>query len=187
MGYALAEAVMERGGKVILISGKTNLSVPANVEFISVESAEEMFEATMVQLDKADVIIKSAAVADYRPKVTYEQKFKKAEGTWMVEMERTKDIAFEIGGRKGKNQYLIGFAAESEDVIERAKGKLNKKNMDMIVANHILTEGAGFEGDTNIVTVITKDGNRVDYPLMSKKDLSHQILDQVKTQLEGKN
>jgi len=185
MGYAFAEAVVERGGKVILVSGKSNLSVPNNVEFILVESADQMYNAVMNKLDKADVIIKTAAVADYRPKIVYEQKFKKAEGTWTIEMERTKDIAFEIGKRKDHQQLLIGFAAESEDVIERAKEKLNKKNMDMIVANHILTAGAGFEGDTNIVTVLTKDDRRFDYPLMTKRELAHQILNQVKTLLEG--
>ncbi|TCS84363.1 bifunctional phosphopantothenoylcysteine decarboxylase/phosphopantothenate--cysteine ligase CoaBC [Tepidibacillus fermentans] len=187
MGYAFAEAVVERGGKVILVSGKTSLSVPANVEMILVESAEEMYQAVMNQLDNADVIIKAAAVADYRPKVVYDQKFKKGEGDWIIEMERTKDVALEVGKRKKDHQLLIGFAAESEDVIERAKGKLKKKNMDMIIANHILLEGAGFEGDTNIVTLITKEGEQIDYPMMSKKELAHQILNQIILRLEGKS
>ncbi|MFV9509936.1 bifunctional phosphopantothenoylcysteine decarboxylase/phosphopantothenate--cysteine ligase CoaBC [Tepidibacillus sp. LV47] len=185
MGYAFAEAVLERGGKVSLVSGKTSLPVPPNAELISVESAEEMYQAVMSQLEKADVIIKAAAVADYRPKIVYDQKFKKTEGEWLIEMERTKDIALEIGQRKKENQFFIGFAAESEDVIERAKKKLKKKNMDMIIANHILLEGAGFEGDTNIVTVLTKEGEQMDYPMMSKKELAHQILNQVKLRLEG--
>jgi len=185
MGYALAEAAKERGANVTLISGKTALTVPAGVNLVLVETAEEMYQAVMAHLDQADIIIKAAAVADYRPKVVFDQKFKKQEGPWMIEMERTKDIAYEIGKRKRADQYLIGFSAETDKLVERAKKKLLKKNMDMIVANHVLTEGAGFEQDTNIVTLITKGDEELNYPLMSKKELAHQILTEVKSRLGG--
>ncbi|GBF12184.1 bifunctional phosphopantothenoylcysteine decarboxylase/phosphopantothenate--cysteine ligase CoaBC [Tepidibacillus infernus] len=185
MGYALAEAVLERGGEVILISGKSNLLPPAGAHFISVESAEEMYLAVMNQLNQADVIIKTAAVADYRPKEVYPHKFKKKEGSWVIEMERTKDIALEVGERKRNDQFFVGFAAESEDLLEQAKGKLLKKNMDMIVANHILMEGAGFEQDTNVVTVITKKGEQINFPKLSKKELAHHILTEINKRIVG--
>ena len=179
MGYALAEAAVNRGAEVVLISGKSNLKPPSEVEFVSVETAEQMYQKVMERLDDVDVIIKSAAVADYRPKVVHQHKFKKADGPWIIEMERTKDIAYEVGAKKRKEQVLVGFAAESEHLIERANAKLEKKNMDLIVANHILMEGAGFEKDTNIVTIIGKDGEAVEYPKMSKFQIANQILSSV--------
>ncbi|OEF99086.1 phosphopantothenoylcysteine decarboxylase [Vulcanibacillus modesticaldus] len=186
MGYALAEAAIKRGGEVILISGKTNLNPPAGVKLISVETAEEMYHAVMNNLSDADIIIKAAAVADYRPKTVYQEKFKKQEGPWIIEMERTTDIALEVGKRKNENQFFIGFSAETSDLIINAKRKLEKKNMDMIVANNVLTEGAGFEQDTNVITLITKSGKEISYPKLSKKELADRILSTVKSQLEGK-
>lgn len=144
-----------------------------------------MYLAVMNQLNQADVIIKAAAVADYRPKEVYPHKFKKKEGSWVIEMERTKDIALEVGERKRNDQFFVGFAAESEDLLERAKGKLLKKNMDMIVANHILMEGAGFEQDTNVVTVITKKGEQINFPKLSKKELAHHILTEINKRIVG--
>lgn len=186
MGYAFAEAVIERGGEVILISGKTNITPPSGVQLLAVETAEEMYQAVMEHLNEVDIIIKAAAVADYRPKNVYQQKFKKSEGPWLIEMERTKDIAFEVGQRKDDHQFLLGFAAESEELIARAKAKIKKKNMDMIVSNHILTAGAGFEHDTNIVTLITKDGEEIEYPKLHKKVLAHRILTEIHSKLEGR-
>lgn len=185
MGYALAEAAKERGGEVLLISGKTNIPLPSGVKVITIESAEEMYQAVMAHLDEADIIIKAAAVADYRPKEVFDQKFKKTEGPWIIEMERTKDIALEIGKIKKEGQFLVGFSAETDDLIERAKAKLAKKNMDLIVANHVLMEGAGFEKDTNIVTVISKKGEEIHFPKLSKKELAYHILTEVKTRLGG--
>jgi len=183
MGYALAKAAHERGAEVVLISGKTALQYPKGIKVIPVETAEEMYKAVFNHLDEADIIIKSAAVADYRPKEVYQQKFKKTDGPWIIEMERTKDIAFEIGRKKLSGQFFVGFAAETDQLLERAQGKLGRKNMDMIVANHVLTEGAGFEQDTNIVTVLTKSGDSIQYPQMSKKELAHSILTEIQARL----
>ncbi|MGD9677864.1 MAG: bifunctional phosphopantothenoylcysteine decarboxylase/phosphopantothenate--cysteine ligase CoaBC [Vulcanibacillus sp.] len=186
MGYALAEVALERGGEVILISGKTNILPPNGVQLISIETAEQMYQKVIDNLESTDIIIKTAAVADYRPKNIYPGKFKKKDEAWFIEMERTKDIALEIGNRKSEGQLLIGFCAESEDLIKNAKAKLKAKNMDMIVANNILTEGAGFEGDTNIVTLISKLGKEVTYPIMSKKELAYRILTEINSCLGGK-
>lgn len=185
MGYAIAEAVIERGGEVILISGKTNLTPPKGVDFIQVESADEMYISVMNNLHIADIIIKSAAVADYRPKDVYDQKLKKKDGPLVIEMERTKDIALEIGKKKRLDQFLVGFAAETEALLESANNKLAKKNMDMIVANNVAADGAGFEIDTNIVTIVSKSGVVTELPKMSKKNLAHKILDNIKNNLLG--
>lgn len=185
MGYALAEAAYERGGEVILISGKTNLSPPNGVKVLYIETAEEMYAQVMDNLENVDIIIKTAAVADYRPKHIYPDKYKKNDDIWTIEMERTKDIAKEIGRRKKDEQFLIGFSAETNNLIENSKSKLLSKNMDMIVANNILLDGAGFAGDSNIITLITKFGDEITYPRMSKKELAHKILTETKSRLEG--
>ncbi len=187
MGYALAEAAMARGGEVTLISGKSKLTPPTGVHFIPVESAEEMYNKVMENLEKADIIIKAAAVADYRPKEVYQQKFKKKEGTWLIEMERTKDIAMVVGEKKNEKQYFIGTAAETEDLITKAKNKLLKKKMDMIIANNVLVEGAGFEHDTNVVTILTKSGKQIDLPKMSKKMLGKYIIEEIKKEMVGRH
>jgi len=178
MGYAIAGEAVKMGARVILVSGPVNLDPPAGTELIKVESAEEMYQAALAHFDEADVMIGTAAVADYRPKYIYEEKMKKKEGDQALELERTKDILFELGQRK-TGQVIVGFAAETNDVEIHAKGKLARKNADMIVANNVKQEGAGFGADTNIVTIYKKDGTSVELPLMSKSDVARKILAEV--------
>ncbi|GEN36444.1 bifunctional phosphopantothenoylcysteine decarboxylase/phosphopantothenate--cysteine ligase CoaBC [Aneurinibacillus danicus] len=178
MGYAIAEAAAKRGAQVTLVSGKTNLTPPADVEFVPVVSAEDMYQAVIARYDKMDVIVKSAAVADYRPKSIHSQKMKKQPGDLVIELERTRDILAELGKRK-THQFLVGFAAETENVEENARGKLERKNADMIVANNVAQSGAGFGTDTNIVTIYTKDGEKRDLPQMSKAEIADRLLDAV--------
>lgn len=175
MGYALAEQAVKMGAEVILISGPVSLQAPAGVEIISVDTAEQMFNAVMDVYQEADVVIKTAAVSDYTPKYYQSQKMKKKSGDHIIELERTKDILFHLGAQK-HHQLLIGFAAETENVEEYALTKLKKKNADMIVANNVSTTGAGFGTDTNIVTLFKKDGSKRELPLMSKTDTAKQIL-----------
>ncbi len=177
MGYAFAEAARDRGAEVILVSGKTSLEAPEGVELISVESAQEMYDAVMSRFDEMDVVVKAAAVADYRPAQVYGHKLKKGDGPLTIEMARTKDILKTLGERK-KHQFLIGFAAESENVEENARRKIESKNADMIVANHILQDGAGFEGDTNIVTLFDRNGKICDLPMLSKRAVADRIWDE---------
>ncbi|MBT2641214.1 bifunctional phosphopantothenoylcysteine decarboxylase/phosphopantothenate--cysteine ligase CoaBC [Bacillus sp. ISL-41] len=178
MGYAIAGEAVKMGARVILVSGPVNLDPPRGTELIIVESAEEMYQAALAHFDDADVMIGTAAVADYRPKYIYEEKMKKKEGDQALELERTKDILFELGQRK-TGQVIVGFAAETNDVEIHAKGKLARKNADMIVANNVKQEGAGFGADTNIVTIYKKDGTSVKLPLMSKSDVARKILAEV--------
>ncbi|MDF2546845.1 MAG: phosphopantothenoylcysteine decarboxylase [Anaerosolibacter sp.] len=180
MGYAIAERAAQRGAEVILISGPTNLLTPAGVKRIDINTTHEMYDAVMGQLNWADVFIKSAAVADYRPKAVAENKIKKGEGDWVVELTRNPDILKELGQRKQAEQILVGFAAETQDLITNAKSKVEKKNLDFIVANDLTREGAGFKSDTNIVTIIDREGNQEHYDLMAKKDLADAILSKVK-------
>lgn len=178
MGYALAEAAMKEGAKVILVSGPVNLSPPAGVDIVKIESADEMYQAVMNNFNEADIIIKTAAVADYTPKVSYEHKMKKQPGDNVIELKRTKDILLELGTKK-RNQILIGFAAETENVEEYALKKLKVKNADMIVANNVKTEGAGFGRDTNIVTLFKRDGTKIELPLMSKLEVAKKIIEEI--------
>jgi phosphopantothenoylcysteine decarboxylase / phosphopantothenate---cysteine ligase len=178
MGYALAAEAVKMGARVILVSGPVNIQPPSGVEMIKVESAEDMYQAVLGHFDESDVLIGTAAVADYRPKYVYEEKMKKKEGDQALELERTKDILFELGQRK-THQLIVGFAAETTDVENHAKGKLVRKNADMIVANNVKQEGAGFGSDTNIVTIYKKDGTNIKLPLMSKADVARNILMQV--------
>ncbi|MFT9494282.1 bifunctional phosphopantothenoylcysteine decarboxylase/phosphopantothenate--cysteine ligase CoaBC [Anaerosolibacter sp.] len=180
MGYAIAERAAQRGAEVILISGATNLLTPAGVKRIDINTTHEMYDAVMGQLNWADVFIKSAAVADYRPKAVAENKIKKGDGDWVVELTRNPDILKELGQRKQAEQILVGFAAETQDLITNAKSKVEKKNLDFIVANDLTREGAGFKSDTNIVTIIDREGNQEHYDLMAKKDLADAILSKVK-------
>ncbi|MCS0787278.1 bifunctional phosphopantothenoylcysteine decarboxylase/phosphopantothenate--cysteine ligase CoaBC [Cytobacillus firmus] len=177
MGYAIAEAAVSAGAEVVLISGPVTINAPAGLKLIKVESAEEMYQAAISEFDHADVVIKTAAVSDYRPKVTSAQKMKKQPGDELLGLERTKDILFELGQKK-KKQILIGFAAETEQVDEYAQGKLKRKNADLIVANNVTAEGAGFGTDTNIVTFFKKDGSSEKLPLMAKKDVAVKILEE---------
>ncbi|MFP7221649.1 bifunctional phosphopantothenoylcysteine decarboxylase/phosphopantothenate--cysteine ligase CoaBC [Priestia filamentosa] len=178
MGYALAQAAKDLGADVTLISGPTNLTPPTGVTFVEVESAANMLDAVMNVFNDASVVIKSAAVADYHPKVTFGQKMKKKDGDLAIEMERTTDILKTLGQKKD-GQLLVGFAAETEHVEEYAMKKLQTKNADLIVANNVSTEGAGFGVDTNIVTLFYKDGHHQDLPLLSKKDVSERIMNEV--------
>jgi phosphopantothenoylcysteine decarboxylase / phosphopantothenate---cysteine ligase len=178
MGYALAEAAKKEGAKVILVSGPVNLSPPSCVDIVKIESADEMYHAVMNNFEHADIIIKTAAVADYTPKVSYEHKMKKQPGDKVIELVRTKDILFELGTKK-KNKILIGFAAETENVEEYAVKKLKAKNADMIVANNVKSEGAGFGKDTNIVTLFKRDGTKIELPLMSKLEVAHKIIEEI--------
>lgn len=178
MGYALAREAVKMGARVILVSGPVNLEPPNGVELIKVESAEDMYQAAQEHFGEADVLIGTAAVADYRPKYIYEEKMKKKEGDQALELERTKDILFELGQRK-MGQVIVGFAAETNDVENHAKGKLARKNADMIVANNVKQEGAGFGADTNIVTIYKKDGANIELPLMPKADVARNILTEV--------
>jgi phosphopantothenoylcysteine decarboxylase / phosphopantothenate---cysteine ligase len=178
MGYAIAEEAVRWGAEVFLISGPVNLQPPRGVHYIPVESAENMYNAVFERFKDVDIVIKTAAVADYRPKSPSEQKVKKQPGDEFLELERTKDILLELGKRK-KNQLLIGFAAETNNVEEYAKLKLNKKNADMIIANNVLAEGAGFATDTNIVTMYKKNADPIDLPLLSKKEVAHKIISEV--------
>ncbi|MEH7415452.1 bifunctional phosphopantothenoylcysteine decarboxylase/phosphopantothenate--cysteine ligase CoaBC [Neobacillus drentensis] len=183
MGYALAEESVKQGAHVILVSGPVSLSAPQGVELVKVESAEEMYQAVMRHYEAADVVIKTAAVADYRPKVIFDHKVKKQAGDSSIELERTKDILFELGQRKTK-QLLVGFAAETDQVEEYAKNKLIKKNADMIVANNVKEEGAGFGTDTNIVTLFKRSGEIINLPLMSKKEVSVKIIEEITSLLK---
>ena len=178
MGYALAEAAKKEGAKVILVSGPVHLSPPSGVDIVKVESADEMYHAVMDNFSRADIVIKTAAVADYTPKVSYEHKMKKQPGDKVIELERTKDILFELGIKK-RNQILVGFAAETENVEEYALKKLKAKNADMIVANNVKAEGAGFGKDTNIVTLFKRDGTKNELPLMSKLEAAHKIIEEI--------
>ncbi|MDQ0482837.1 bifunctional phosphopantothenoylcysteine decarboxylase/phosphopantothenate--cysteine ligase CoaBC [Guptibacillus hwajinpoensis] len=179
MGFALAEQAAKRGADVTLIAGPVSLPTPENVKRIDVVTADDMFQAVIKAADLADVVIKAAAVADYRPALVATEKMKKSDDAMAIEMERTKDILWTLGQMK-TNQILVGFAAESERLDEYAKKKLEKKNLDLICANNIKAEGAGFDKDTNVMTLLRRDGERVELPLQSKHEAANRILDEVK-------
>ena len=185
MGYSIANEAIKRGADVTLISGPTNLTPPQNLKkLIKIESAEDMYKAVINNLNENDVIIKSAAVADYKPKNYSEQKIKKSDGDLIIELDRNKDIAYEIGKIKN-NKILIGFAAETNDILDNAMKKIKKKNLDFIVANDLTKEGAGFGSDTNIVKIIDKEGNITDYPKMKKEEVANVILDKIKSLIKN--
>jgi len=179
MGYALAAAARRRGAEVVLVSGPVTLPPPYGVEAVMVESAREMFEKVMEHLERSTVIIKAAAVADYRPAVRSRGKIKKTKGPLILELERNPDIIAEVGKRKG-DRILVGFAMESENLVENAAAKMKAKGMDFIVANDLNEEGAGFQHDTNKVRIIMNDGSIESLPLMDKLEVAHAILDRVK-------
>lgn len=175
MGYALAEQAVRLGGNVTLVSGTKALAPPPGCEVVYVTTAEEMYEAVRLRFADADIVIKAAAVSDYRPVKTHSQKMKKKTGKITVEMERTPDILAELGKQKTK-QLLVGFAAETENVAENAREKLKKKNVDMIVANDVSEPQAGFDVDTNTVCLFRADGNVQKLPNMAKIDVAEKIL-----------
>ncbi len=178
MGFAIAEVAAKLGAEVTLITGPSNLSNPFNVKVINVESAQEMYEQVMNTYQNANVVIKSAAVADYRPSISYNEKMKKQEGNLSVDFERTIDILKTLGQMKD-DRLLVGFAAETERVEEYAKKKLFAKNLDLVVANNVNEIGAGFQGDTNIVTFYRKDNSIKKLPIMSKKEVALALLEEV--------
>ena len=182
MGYAIAEAAARRGAETILVTGPTGLDIPAGVRTIKVRSAREMEQAVLEEYDSTDVVIKAAAVADYRPKETSSQKIKKSDGELTLTLVRNPDILYELGQRK-KHQILVGFAAETNDLEAYAKKKLEKKNLDFIVANDVSAKDAGFGTDTNRVQIFYRDGREESQPLMSKTKLAGLILDRVKEHL----
>ena len=181
MGYALARIAAMRGADVTLVSGPTNLDTPAGVKRVDVTSAEDMYNAMVSEAESSDVIIMSAAVADFTPETVADNKIKKqsdSEGM-NLSLKRTKDILKSLGENKKSGQMIIGFSMETENLIENSRKKLDSKNADMICANSLKTEGAGYKVDTNIVTIITKE-DMVELPLMSKLEVADKILDKIK-------
>lgn len=178
MGYAIAKTAMERGADVTLISGPVNLPAPLFVKMVPVQSAEDMFRAVAAVSDGQDIIIKAAAVADYTPETVAEEKMKKADGSSSIALKRTRDILQYLGEHKRPSQILCGFSMETENLIENSKKKLQKKNLDMIAANSLKVAGAGFGVDTNVITLIKRDGIR-ELPLMSKEEAAAAILDEI--------
>ena len=178
MGYAIAKAAMERGAKVTLVSGPVSLTPPMFVDVIKVKSAAEMADAVKQRSGECDIIIKSAAVADYRPVSVAKEKIKKNGEASSIELERTEDILAYLGAHKREGQFICGFSMETENMLENSKKKLEKKNVDMIVANNLRTEGAGFGTDTNVVTIIMKD-ETWQLPIMSKDQVANAIFDSI--------
>lgn len=178
MGYAVAEAASRRGARVILVSGPVELPSPADAEVVSVRTAEEMRRAVLERGREANVIIMAAAVADYRPAAPQAKKLKREGGRVALELEPTADILAEVA-REKEARILVGFAAETEELEQNAREKLRRKGADIIVANDVTQPGAGFDVDTNIVTIFSRDGNTIQLPQMSKLDVAHRILDEV--------
>ena len=178
MGYSLAKISAFRGAEVVLVSGHTALPAPLFAERVSVTSAEDMFQAVTERSEWADIIIKAAAVADYRPAAVSSEKIKKSDDQMSIGLERTQDILGYLGAHKRDGQFLCGFAMETQDLLENASQKLKKKNADMIVANNLKVTGAGFAGDTNVVTLITENGAE-EQEIMSKEEVAGVILDKI--------
>ncbi|HXU19586.1 MAG TPA: bifunctional phosphopantothenoylcysteine decarboxylase/phosphopantothenate--cysteine ligase CoaBC [Verrucomicrobiae bacterium] len=188
MGYALADAAARRGAHVILISGPTGLPIPESTDWVPVRSTDEMRNAVNERSREAEILIMAAAVSDYRPIATRTQKLKRGDSRLILELEPTPDILAELGAeplRRESKRILVGFAAETSSIAENARAKLARKGADMIVANDVSQEGAGFDTDTNIVTLFLRDGREVSLPKLSKFDVANQVLDHV-LQLQGK-
>lgn len=180
MGYAMTQEAVRRGAEVVLVTGKTDLKIPYGVsEIISVGSAKQMYDAVMYHAPSSDIIIKSAAVADYKPKHRSDSKIKKSDGDMRIELDRTDDILFELGKQKRHGQILVGFAAETDDVLQNAESKIKRKNLDLIVANDVKKQGAGFGTDTNIVTLIDREGGYQHLPMMSKQEIAKCVFDKI--------
>ncbi|WP_173916531.1 bifunctional phosphopantothenoylcysteine decarboxylase/phosphopantothenate--cysteine ligase CoaBC [Halobacillus sp. Marseille-Q1614] len=184
MGYALARQARALGAEVTLVSGPVSLAAPSDVEKVEVETAEDMYKAVTERYAESNIVIKSAAVADYRPKQVFDQKMKKSPGDYFVEMERTKDILQHLGDHK-TGQYLVGFAAETNDVEEYGREKLRKKNLDAIVINNVSEEGSGFGHDTNQSIYLTKTGRRLELPMMSKDEMARKVLLEIASAVAG--
>lgn len=182
MGYALAKNAARRGAEVVLVSGPVQLAAPLAVQMVPVMTAQEMYEAVTAHLDGQDMIVMSAAVADYRPLHPADEKMKKKDGAAVLELERTKDILGSLSARRG-SQFLCGFSMETEHMLENSRAKLEKKKLDLIVANNLKMDGAGFGTDTNIITLITKNTVQ-ELPKMSKDEAAHAIFDQILRQIK---
>lgn len=178
MGYAVARAAAYRGARVTLVTGPVNLKPPMFVDVVPVESAREMFEAVTSRSGEMDMIVKSAAVADYRPGTVGEEKIKKSDGDMSIALERTDDILGWLGSHRREGQILCGFSMETQNMLENSAAKLEKKHVDMIVANNLKVSGAGFGTDTNVVTFITKDGAE-ELPILTKDEVAHRLLDRL--------
>lgn len=178
MGYSIAKACMLRGADVTLVTGRTALTPPLFVDVIPVVSAKDMYDAVISRSDEMDIIIKAAAVADYRPVHVAEEKVKKSDGSFSLELERTDDILKYLGEHKKSGQFLCGFSMETENMLENSRKKLEKKHLDMIAANNLKVPGAGFETTTNIITIITPDSVK-ELELMSKDDAAFRLLDEI--------
>ena len=178
MGYSVAKAAMLRGADVTLVSGRTAIEPPMFVKVVPIVTAKEMFDAVTSVSDEQDIIIKAAAVADYRPAVVSSEKVKKKDGEMSIALERTDDILKYLGEHKKENQFLCGFSMETQNMVSNSRAKLEKKNLDMMAANNVKEKGAGFQGDTNVLTLITQE-EETSLPLMSKEDAANQLLDKI--------
>ena len=182
MGYAIAKAAMLRGAQVTLVTGPVNIKAPNFVKVVPIVSAQDMFEAVKAHCEEQDIIVKSAAVADYTPETTATEKVKKKDGDMSIPLKRTQDILGFLGENRKEGQFLCGFSMETENMLENSKAKLEKKKVDMIAANNLKEDGAGFGTSTNVVTLITKDSVK-ELPLMDKADVAHAILDEIKRKM----
>ncbi len=184
MGYALAKVCMQRGAQVTLVTGPTHLEKPRFVDVVEITTAREMFEAVTARAGEQDIIIKAAAVADYRPREVKNTRSRVSQSEISLEMEKTDDILKYLGEQKKPGQFLCGFSMETENMVENSRKKLEKKNLDLIVANNLKVEGAGFAGDTNVVTLISRD-QEVSLPKMSKEETASRILDVIVDHKQG--
>ena len=184
MGYAIAKTAMLRGADVTLVSGCTAIEPPMFVNLVPVVTAKDMYEAVTSISNEQDIIIKAAAVADYRPANVSDEKVKKSEGQMSIELERTDDILKYLGEHKPTGQFLCGFSMETQNVIENSRAKLVKKNLDMVAANNVKVEGAGFQGDTNVLTLITRE-EEISLPLMTKEGAAGRLLDKILAMTAG--
>lgn len=184
MGYAIAKTAMLRGADVTLVSGCTAIEPPMFVNLVPVVTAKDMYEAVTSISNEQDIIIKAAAVADYRPANVSDEKVKKREGQMSIELERTDDILKYLGEHKPTGQFLCGFSMETQNVIENSRAKLVKKNLDMVAANNVKVEGAGFQGDTNVLTLITRE-EEISLPLMTKEGAAGRLLDKILVMTAG--
>lgn len=182
MGYAIAKVCAARGADVTLVTGPTSIPKPLFVKVVPVTTAKDMFEAVKKEAETADIVCKAAAVADYRPKYVSDEKVKKSAEQLVLELEKTDDILKYLGEHKRPGQYLCGFSMETENMVSNSRAKLEKKNLDMVAANNLKDEGAGFQGDTNLMTLITKE-DETTLPLLSKEETAARILDKVVEQL----
>ena len=184
MGYAIAKTAMLRGADVTLVSGRTAIEPPMFVNLVPVVTAKDMYEAVTSISNEQDIIIKAAAVADYRPANVSDEKVKKREGQMSIELERTDDILKYLGEHKPTGQFLCGFSMETQNVIENSRAKLVKKSLDMVAANNVKVEGAGFQGDTNVLTLITRE-EEISLPLMTKEGAAGRLLDKILAMTAG--